>query len=285
MNWEHLRPENFREFLSSITFLVGIIFSFISIARNTREHSLRMTGLFLLAGLALFANNPYCYFATLFIVATAVTQLEFLQNLAAIIRGSKEYFDYQKEYLSQREVEKGIERDVREIEAATPEPSEVPSQDLISISIDRANMTAVQFSLLVEQYTFSFLEKKYGRPIQKYVRFKGHRSFAEFDGVMQMDDYDLLFEIKSSMRGFIPIILIRDVARKYVDRAKEYQDITRRKASLRFVLIGNSTPAHIEKLLDLKSEISNEQPNTPVDFEVYSFEEIGLTDLQLEKRE
>jgi hypothetical protein len=115
MNIDHLTPENFRELLSSIAFLLGILFSVASIPAYWREHCIRMTGLFLLVGLALFANSPSVYFATVFIVATAVTQLEFLQNLAAIIRGSKEYFDYQKEFLSQKEVEKTAEKKSKQL--------------------------------------------------------------------------------------------------------------------------------------------------------------------------
>ena len=175
-----------------------------------------------MASLALFAHNAYSYFAALFIVATAVTQLEFLQNLAAIIRGSKEYFDYQKEYLSQKEVENSIEKEVKEIEAAPSEISEIqPSQKTISLNIDKKNLTPAQFGLLVEEYTFNFLEKKYRRPIQRYVRYVGKHNAVEFDGVMQMDDTDLVFEIKASRRSFFPTIYVMKSARRILERVKD----------------------------------------------------------------
>lgn len=149
-----------------------------------------MTGLFLLVGLALFANHPAVYFATIFIVATAVTQLEFLQNLAAIIRGSKEYFDYQKEFRSQREVEKTAEKEALEIEAAPVEAIEIQDRKTVNLTLDTTNMTPMQFGLLVEQFTFNYLERKYGKPIQRYVRFKGKRELVDLDGVIQGDDTD-----------------------------------------------------------------------------------------------
>jgi hypothetical protein len=44
--------------------------------------------------LALFANVSWTYFATIFIVATVITELEFLQNLAAIIARDPNYWQY-----------------------------------------------------------------------------------------------------------------------------------------------------------------------------------------------
>lgn len=279
MNIDHLTPENFRELLSSIAFLLGILFSVASIPAYWREHCLRMTGLFLLVGLALFANHPAVYFATIFIVATAVTQLEFLQNLAAIIRGSKEYFDYQKEFLSQKEVERTAEKDAKEIEAAPVEGTEIQDRKTISLSIDTSNTTHMQFGLLVEQFTFSYLERKYGKPIQRYVRFKGKRGSVEFDGVIQGEDSDLLFEIKTSRRGAIPVPFLLNIVSQYVHKVRTYKDITKRPASLRIVLVGNYPPTYIQRLISSKEEILSDIKDIEVTFETYTFEDVGLSDL------
>ena len=91
-------PQSFRELVASVSIVVGFIFSFISLFKIQgeflREHALRIAAIFSLLGLCLFADNAYTYFAAVFIIATAVTQLEFLQTLAAIIRGNKDYFDF-----------------------------------------------------------------------------------------------------------------------------------------------------------------------------------------------
>jgi hypothetical protein len=283
VNVDNLTPENFRELLSASMFVVAIIFSFLSLSKNWREHSLRMTGLFLLVGLALFAHNAYSYFATLFIVATAVTQPEFLQNLAAIIRGSKEYFEYKKEYLSPKEVETSIEKDVKAIESAPPEITDGQSQKVISLTIDKTNLTPTQFALLVEEYTFKFLEKKYSKPIQKYVRYRGKRYFVEFDGVMQMNSSDLIFEIKSSRRTVFPATFILDSTKRLIGSVREYQELTKRTASLRFVLVGNFPASYIPKLMEKRANILEEVTDIDITFESYTFEEIGLTDLQIEQ--
>jgi len=73
---------------------IFIIFSFISLNQKFRGHSVRFSAIFGIAALSLFSNHWTTYFATLFIIATAVTQLDFLEKLAAIIRGDKNYFKY-----------------------------------------------------------------------------------------------------------------------------------------------------------------------------------------------
>ncbi len=55
-----------------------------------------MSGIFFLLALAVIAKEFWTYFAAIFILGTLVTEVEFLQNLAAIIRGDKNYFDYMK---------------------------------------------------------------------------------------------------------------------------------------------------------------------------------------------
>ena len=48
----------------------------------------------LIGALTVFANNVWVYFASVFIIATVITETAFLHNLAAIIRGIKHNFDY-----------------------------------------------------------------------------------------------------------------------------------------------------------------------------------------------
>ena len=89
-------PESFSEIAFGVLALVGIIFAFISLSQSKRPYAIRMSGIFFLFALAVVANSFWTYFAAIFILATLVTELEFLQNLAAIIRGDKNYFDYRK---------------------------------------------------------------------------------------------------------------------------------------------------------------------------------------------
>jgi hypothetical protein len=90
-------PESFSELGCAIFALIGIIFALLSLSQTRRPYAIRMSGIFLLIAMTIVAKNGWTYFAAVFIIGTLVTELEFLQNLAAIIRGDKNYFDYLKE--------------------------------------------------------------------------------------------------------------------------------------------------------------------------------------------
>jgi hypothetical protein len=89
-------PKSFSEIEFGALALGGIIFAVISLSQPRRSYAIRVSAMFFLLALAVVANSFWTYFATIFILATLVTELEFLQNLAAIIRGDKNYFNYKK---------------------------------------------------------------------------------------------------------------------------------------------------------------------------------------------
>jgi len=248
-----------------------------------KDHALRLTGLFALSAIALFSNNVWCYFAAVFIVATAVTQLEFLQNLAAIIRGSKEFFDYQKEFLTLKEVEESTAKDVEEIEeAAETEGIEIDNAvhmhaaPNVHITIDDSNMSAQHFSMICEEYAFRYIERKYQKPIQRHIRFRDGRMATEFDGILQNKKHDVVFEIKVSRKGFYPIQFIQRTADRMIERVKSYTFLTKRNASLSLVFIGDFSPKLHEKISNSIEKIKSTKPSIEVTFEILTFKEIGL---------
>jgi len=89
-------PKTFNDIFAALFCLVSVTAIFISLKNSLRSHSIRLSAIALIGGLALFCNNVWVYAASVFIVATAITETEFLQNLAAILRGSSHYFDYKK---------------------------------------------------------------------------------------------------------------------------------------------------------------------------------------------
>ena len=83
---DKLMPSNFIEALGGSIITLAILLSLISLFPGLRSHSIGLLALFVVAALALFSNHWSTYFAGIFVIATAVTELEFLQNLAAIIK-------------------------------------------------------------------------------------------------------------------------------------------------------------------------------------------------------
>jgi hypothetical protein len=92
----NLLPTSFIQLLAGVLCVIATFLALISLIPISRTHTLRLSAIIFIASLSLFCNYIWSYFAALFIIATAVTEIEFLQNLAAIIRGDKNYFAYKQ---------------------------------------------------------------------------------------------------------------------------------------------------------------------------------------------
>ena len=87
--------ESWQQVIASLSFLLGIAGLAVCMFAQEKELALRVAGIAFILTLALFSDAAWNYFLSLFLVATSITSLEFLEKLAAILRGNKEYFDLQ----------------------------------------------------------------------------------------------------------------------------------------------------------------------------------------------
>ncbi len=101
---ESLYPKSFVQVLAGVLAILAIVLVILSLFPRIRNHSTRLFAITIVASLTLFANHWATYFAGVFIIATAVTELEFLQNLAAIIRGFKPYFEHKTALATQGKI-------------------------------------------------------------------------------------------------------------------------------------------------------------------------------------
>jgi hypothetical protein len=90
------QPKTFLEAIGGISALLAVFFLFLSLRSSLRAHAMRLSAMLTISAIAFIANHWVIYFSAVFIIATAATELEFLQNLAAIVRGNKDYFNYRK---------------------------------------------------------------------------------------------------------------------------------------------------------------------------------------------
>lgn len=111
---ESFVPASFPEALGGGLLIVATISALFSLCPCLRAHALRLLAIFIVASLALFSNNTVTYFVAIFVISTAVTELEFLQTLAAIVRGNKDYFDYKKETLSVKDKMDSLASEVKQ---------------------------------------------------------------------------------------------------------------------------------------------------------------------------
>jgi hypothetical protein len=104
--------------IDAVCLLVAIVFTGVAV-KDRSARPMKVTGSFLIAFLATKANHSAVYAVAIFLVATLITKLDFIENIAAIFWRSKEFFDYRKAFAraSDQEKTRRIQREV----AAEPE--------------------------------------------------------------------------------------------------------------------------------------------------------------------
>jgi hypothetical protein len=126
---DNFYPLSFVQAVGGVLCGSALVFSFISLFDGARTHAIRILAVFFVVALSLFANHVTVYFAAVFIIATAVTELEFLQTLAAILRGNKEYFAFKKDTLSDEAKYKNSKLELVELDALSNAEGETGSEN------------------------------------------------------------------------------------------------------------------------------------------------------------
>jgi len=259
---EFIRPDTYPNLIGTILLSVSIICLFISFKESQKRHATKLFSIMIVVALALFSSYWATYFAAIFIVATAVTELEFLQTLAAIIRKDKNYFDYKKETLSSEDniSRKAKEALEEELIVSSDNNSDGESQSQIDLStlLDLPRTEAMRLSLDVEDKSLSYLETQFGK-IEKNVRFKKNGDQIELDGVIELENKNTkIFEIKWTRNPdhFFPFVL--HSMKRTKDLIERYRTITGKNAELHLVVILNTktsvTPRRLEKVNERAKE-------------------------------
>lgn len=185
---ETILSSSYPNLVGSVTLAVASIFLFIACFAKYKKRSIRLSSILLVVSLSLFSSHVLTYFAAIFIVATAVTELEFLQNLAAIVRKNESYFSFKKEALSKADSLKRKEEEVMEEECADEAQVHnglVTGNDIrLSHLQDLPRAALVRLSFRVEEKALDYLSKEYG-PIERSVRFRKNGEAVVFDGVVE----------------------------------------------------------------------------------------------------
>tara|TARA_R110000782_G_scaffold14060_5_gene42350 strand:- start:5042 stop:5761 length:720 start_codon:yes stop_codon:yes gene_type:complete len=201
----------------------------------------------MVACLAIYSSHWATYFAAIFIIATAVTELEFLQNLAAIIRKNESYFKYKKEELSVEENRERNKFDAIKDEIAVSEGDEKgqnlsPNSDKISRSKmqDISRSDSIKLSFEVESKAIEYLAKEYPR-IERGVRFKNDSQHVELDGLVQGEKGkgSKIFEIKWLRNEKHIHSLLWHAKNKSKEIERKYFSITGEIPEMYVVLVSN----------------------------------------------
>ena len=175
--------------LAVCSFAVGIILSALALAKDKNEY-FRLAGTFLLITLTLFARNNTVYAISILIVATLITRLDFLENLAAIFRGAaKEVISARSQ--SQKEKAHKVQNELFEEQTA----GFIRSEKEATISLLR-NDDRVKEYLRIEDAALNYLTQFYGA-LKRNVKISIRKNSFTFDAIKDLKALgDLLFEIK-----------------------------------------------------------------------------------------
>lgn len=233
-----------------------------------------MLSLLLVAGISIYSNHPVNYFAALFIVATAVTELEFLQNLAAIIRGNKEYFSYKIETLSKEEKKEIIEEE-QKLDFASL--SEQDKEQIAREHMREKTKLSVKRSFEASEKALDKLEEYFGKKIERNIRIKSKNRSIELDGIIPsaIDDMvsEKLFEIKYVGKPNLNQIYRAFEHAEYL--AKEYNNMTNKMAKMHLVLV-ISEEGGLEEYQKEKLKILVDKSNVPIGYSVYTCSQLGI---------
>ncbi|EPT8082170.1 TPA: DUF423 domain-containing protein [Vibrio parahaemolyticus] len=255
---ERLLPASFIEALGASLIALAMLFAALSLFPKLRIHSLKLLALLFVAGLCLFSNNTTTYFAALFIIATAVTELEFLQNLAAIIRGNKEYFTYKIEALSSEEKQEKIAKEQHiDLSSLKESDKETISKEHIRAKTKRTIERAYES----EEKALNYLEKYFGSVIQRNVRVKTNRGHIELDGLITNAtngiSSDKIIEIKYISNPLNLNHLYKSF-KMTEHKVESYRDLTNKLAQMHWVLVIEGSEGLNEVQTEkLKSMIDN----------------------------
>ncbi len=269
----NLFPDTFLNFIASVTLLVSVLCLLVTFVESKKAHATRIFSILMVASLALFSSYWVTYFAAIFIIATAVTELEFLQNLAAIIRKDENYFNYKKEALTKEENKRRMQIGAVEDEVAvleTPDDEGVGNSEVIKLA-DLQKLSRSQSMKLfyeVEEKTVNYLKSQYPT-IESGIRIRKNGKVIELDAIVTGNKKypSKIFEIKWVKNEKHTHSLLWHALNQAKEVISKYREITGLDAELVLVLvlnteasIGSGSIDNIRKKADLEG-ISVHQVN------------------------
>lgn len=169
-------PSSSAQALGSACFGLAGVLAFTSLHPACRAQASRLVAMALIVGLALFASHWTSSFAAIFILATGLTEVSFLQNLAAILRGnSQDYFKY-LEALSHDQAAAKAAREQAALACPVPGLEASPPE--------RAPETPDRILALKER-ALDRLEAELGLRIARRVRVRVGGQWLEADGACE----------------------------------------------------------------------------------------------------
>jgi hypothetical protein len=222
---------NFQETaaLLAAVFLVVVLvatMTFILTRRNS-DLAIRLLGSLMILALALAANTVWLYGIAVFIVATLVTELDFLEKFIAIVWNRKEYWDYRISSATPKELQR--KRAVEVLELTRPQLlGETTHTERSRQSRDADNADSVRLSRTVSHRALLEKVKNFENAVVETLKsgvgpFSGSRVRAPvrvqtssrrttiLDAVIERPDTHFVVEVKFLRSPRLPEPMIHQV--------------------------------------------------------------------------
>ncbi len=125
---------------------------------------------------------------------------------------------------------------------------------------------------IIRELILAYLQSIYGSNLIKDVKVKGARAILEFDGITRIDDKDIILAIELGRKeSSFPSRLRSGYLKGFADSIREYQKISGRKVSLRFIMLGNFDPSYIEEIFGRGGTSAGWAQGIELEYEMHSF--------------
>ncbi|MCP4634552.1 MAG: hypothetical protein GY855_16610, partial [candidate division Zixibacteria bacterium] len=127
---------------------------------------------------------------------------------------------------------------------AAREFEKADNNDVNELKYNLGEMSTVE----IKKSIFDYLEKRYEKPIEQTIKVKGKNGTMGVDGLMRLGA-DVLLEIEiSKSQGGVHIKSLSGINEDISKPLRDYQNMTGRKAVMRFVLLGEFTSGIMQDL-------------------------------------
>lgn len=221
--------------VGGLFFVVALIGAVVHIIKHrSRDLSIKLLGSIFVIALCLAADNTFIYGIGLFIVATLVTELEFLEKLAAIIWGHKEYWQYLESKAKKSKVKEKLKEEAQVEVEREPEATRRERQKLFL-------KKAMEF----EQEVLKLLGSSDGlfpkHHLKTEVELSSYGRRLLIDAVAEGPKYFYLIEVKTSTS----INILVSTSEKLRNYAIDYGNYLRERGvypSIRFLIVVPNFP-------------------------------------------
>lgn len=259
-------PLSFLELLAGLLLVLVLAISLLLFIPKIHSKLLKIISIFLIISLTLFANNFWIYFLCMLVIATSITNVDFLENIAAIIRNSDSYFKYKSSKASKKQVENKIEDEIL-TETESSESEVINNTTMNPIHNSAPDNNKINDFVKLEELALSEEEKYFKSKIERNIIFRNKSQNLCVDGIIDSAVDDMisvkLFEVKI-LRNLDLLLNNVEMIKRIESVYRKYISITHKVAKLNLTIVvrdENSIKQEqinkLKKLIDRNEYISS----------------------------